>query len=239
MNLVIDYGNTSAKVGIFDQHELTQKYSFNESPSLKKFLHGTPAEHLIISSVNVDPNEVLTEAKISGRKIVLQHDTPVPIVNHYSTSSTLGMDRLAAICGAVKLFPHENALVVNAGTCVTYDLVDNKKNYWGGGISPGLLMRFKAVHSFTSRLPLAEPVDDAPLMGNSTESSIQSGVVNGMVAEIDGIIERYIEKYPDLRVILGGGDTGFFENKLKASIFASPNVVLIGLNSILIYNVYH
>jgi type III pantothenate kinase len=238
MNLVIDYGNTSAKVGIFDQHELKQKYSFSESTSLKKFLRETPAENIVISSVNVDPREVLTGVNISGKKIVLHHDTPVPIVNHYRTSSTLGMDRLAAICGAVKLFPHQNALVVNTGTCVTYDFIDKEKNYWGGGISPGLMMRFKAVHSFTSRLPLVERVDDAPLIGNSTESSIQSGIINGMVAELDGIIERYVEKYLDLQVILAGGDGGFFENKLKASIFASPNVVLVGLNSILIYNVY-
>ncbi|HEX5170526.1 MAG TPA: type III pantothenate kinase [Cyclobacteriaceae bacterium] len=237
MNLIIDYGNTAAKVGIFDQHELKQRHSFNDSLSLENFLKNNLAENVIISSVNVDPHQIIANVLTDGLKIILNPDVPIPINNHYQTPSTLGMDRLAAICGAIKLFPHENTLVINAGTCITYDFVDDQKNYWGGAISPGLNMRFKAVHTFTSRLPLVEPVDNIALIGNSTETSIQSGVANGMTAEINGIIEQYRGKYHDLKVILAGGDGPFFENKLKASIFASPNIVLIGLNSILIYNV--
>ena len=237
MNLIIDYGNTSAKVGIFDQHELTQKYSFTAPSELQDFLKQMPAQNLIVSSVNVDPREIVTSAKISGHKIILTPDTPLPITIDYRTPSTLGTDRVAAVCGALKLFPHQNTLVINAGTCIIYDFIDKEKNYQGGAISPGLMMRFKAVHTFTSKLPLVDPVENVHLIGKSTESSIQSGVINGMVAEIDGIIEQYAKKYNDLKVILGGGDGQFFENKLKASIFASPNVVLIGLNSILIYNV--
>jgi type III pantothenate kinase len=98
-------------------------------------------------------------------------------------------------------------------------------------------MRFKAVHAFTSKLPLANVTETPNLIGNSTESCIQSGVIIGTITEIDGIILRYIQEYKDLRVILCGGDAAFFENKLKASIFATPDLVLIGLNSILIYNV--
>ncbi len=237
MNLIIDYGNTTAKVGIFDQHELKEKYSFSEPTALEKFLNTTAAEHLIVSSVSADPQHVLSQAKVSGKKMILNHHLPVPILNHYKTPNTLGMDRVAAVCGAVKLFPDENTLVINAGTCIIYDFIDKEKNYWGGAISPGLTMRFKAVHTFTSKLPMVEPIESPPLAGNTTEKSIQSGVINGMALEINGIIDRYREKYNDLRVILGGGDGRFFENMLKASIFAVPNIVLVGLNSILIYNV--
>jgi type III pantothenate kinase len=187
--------------------------------------------------VSIDAEAVITWGKISGQKLMLDHATSLPITNQYATPSTLGMDRLAGVCGATQLFPDENTLVIDAGTCVKFDFVDKHKNYLGGAISPGLSMRFRAVHAFTSRLPMLVPANDPELIGNSTETSIQSGVINGMVEEIDGIIVRYQKKYPDLKVILSGGDGAFFENKLKASIFASPNVVLIGLNSILIYNV--
>src|SRR5690606_13620294 len=112
----------------------------------------------------------------------------------------------------------------DAGTCITYDFTDSDRQYYGGGISPGLKMRFQAVHTFTARLPLVIPAENPELVGNSTETSIQSGIVNGILAEIDGIISRYRQKYPDLQVILCGGDAPFFENKLKASIFASPDL---------------
>ena len=237
MNLIIDYGNTTAKVGIFDQHELKEKYSFSESAALENFLDTTAAEHLIVSSVSAEPQQLLSRAKISGKKIILDHHLPVPILNHYKSPNTLGMDRVAAVCGGLKLFPGENTLVINAGTCIIYDFIDKGKNYWGGAISPGLTMRFKAVNTFTSKLPMVEPIENPPLAGNTTETSIQSGIINGMATEIDGIIELYREKYNDLKVILSGGDGGFFENMLKASIFAVPNIVLVGLNSILIYNV--
>jgi len=130
-------------------------------------------------------------------------------------------------------------LVIDAGTCITYDFVDANRNYQGGGISPGLNMRFRAVHTFTAKLPLVTPIKGARLIGDTTESSIQSGVVNGLLAEMEGIIRLYTEEFPGLRVILCGGDAGFFENQLKASIFASPELVLLGLNSILIHNVNH
>jgi type III pantothenate kinase len=170
---------------------------------------------------------------------MLDHKLPLPIKNNYGTPETLGVDRIAAVCGAQQIFPFQNCLVIDAGTCVTFDIIDKDGVYYGGAISPGMHMRFKAVHTFTARLPLISPVPEAKLIGDSTETSIQSGVINGMAAEMVGIIQRYQVKFNDLRVILCGGDTLFFENKLKASIFASPELVLVGLNSILIYNVSH
>jgi type III pantothenate kinase len=237
VNLVIDYGNSSAKVGIFNQHMLTSQHVFPSLEKLKEFIQHFSAENLIISSVTADP-KIISEWANANRKFILHHTLPIPIHNRYATPSTLGVDRLAGVCGAEHLFPNENCLVIDAGTCITFDIIDKDRNYLGGSISPGLNMRFQAVNTFTAKLPLVHPVDQqAELIGNSTESCIQSGIMNGILAETDGLIIQYQKKFSDLRVILCGGDTVFFENNLKASIFAIPDLVLSGLNSILIYNV--
>lgn len=236
MNLAVDYGNSSAKVAIFDQHRLVEKQSFANPDDLKKFLQHAPAENFIISSVTTEA-ESIAEWSHAANKFILSHKLPLPVKILYTTPQTLGVDRIAGSCGAVQLFPGRDTLVIDAGTCITYDFTDSSGRYYGGSISPGLKMRFQAVHTFTARLPLVTPAGNPELVGNSTETSIQSGIVNGTVAEIDGIIDRYRAKYPDLQVILCGGDGPFFENMLKASIFASPDLVLIGLNRVLIHNV--
>lgn len=237
MNVVVDYGNSSAKVAIFDQHHLVEKYIFAQPHELQKFLQNSTAENLIVSSVTADAKQVEAWAIHAKRKFILNHSLPLPVNIKYSTPHTLGVDRIAGSCGALQLFPGYNSLVIDMGTCITYDFTDSKGNYHGGGISPGLMMRFKAVHTFTARLPLVNPTEDPDLIGHSTETSIQSGIIHGLRAEIDGIISEYRSQYPDLKAILCGGDGPFFENKLKASIFASPDLVLVGLNSVLIHNV--
>jgi type III pantothenate kinase len=239
VNLVVDYGNSSAKVGIFDDHYLKEKFMFASPGELTSFLERQPAENMIVSSVSHDAEEVSHWGPHAKRKFILRHTLPLPITLNYSTPHTLGVDRIAGVCGAQQLFPGKNCLVIDAGTCITYDFIDLRGNFQGGAISPGMSMRFQAVHTFTRRLPLIEPIatGDVPLIGNSTEKSIQSGIINGVVEELDGIISRYREKFADLQVILCGGDVQFFENRLKASIFAVPELVLSGLNSILIYNV--
>lgn len=237
MNIVIDYGNSAAKVGIFDHQKLVDKMTYSSADSLREFLTNSSAEYVIISSVKENPEEISSWARQAKKKFVLHPSLPLPIKNLYSTPQTLGADRLAGVCGAQQLFPHQNCLVIDAGTCITYDFIDRNGSYHGGGISPGLSMRFKAVHTFTAKLPLVSAKENVDLIGKSTESSIQSGVVNGLLAEIDGLIDQYSKKFEGLKVILCGGDAMFFENQLKASIFASPELVLIGLNSILIYNV--
>jgi type III pantothenate kinase len=237
MNLVIDYGNSAAKVGIFDKQTLTAKYTFPSAEKLHEFIDTIEPEHAIISSVNKDAQTVASWINATGKKFILSHELPLPIKNLYATPATLGVDRLAAVCGGIQLFPGEHRLVIDAGTCITFDFLDKDDQYHGGAISPGMNMRFKAVNTFTARLPLVSATGNVDLIGNSTETCIQSGVINGLLAEIDGIIVRYGQEFGDLRVILCGGDASFFENKLKASIFASPELVLVGLNSILIYNV--
>jgi type III pantothenate kinase len=214
-----------------------EKYTFGSVEELGKTLGNKQIDHILVSSVKIPAAAVVDSVRFSGKSFTLHPALPVPIVNLYATPATLGVDRLAGICGARQLFPFENCLVIDAGTCITYDFLDRDGKYHGGAISPGLQMRFKAVNTFTARLPLVSAIPEPPLIGNSTESCIQSGIIHGVISELDGIISQYQAKFPDLRVILCGGDTRFFENKLKASIFASPELVLVGLNSILIYNV--
>jgi type III pantothenate kinase len=237
VNIVIDYGNSSAKVGIFDQQKLHEKYVFDTPQALKNFLEKDHSENVIVCSVALDATTVSSWALHVKKKFVLNPALPLPIKNHYATPASLGVDRLSAVCGAKDIFPEKNCLVVDVGTCIKYDFIDAQNNYLGGGISPGLSMRFKALNTFTVKLPLVQPVDHSPLIGDSTESCIQSGVINGVLQEINGTIEEYQKKFDDLKVILCGGDTLFFENKLKGGIFAVPELVLRGLNSILIYNI--
>jgi type III pantothenate kinase len=237
MNLVIDYGNSAAKVGIFDHQNLLEKRTINSLDDLVAYVKSSSADNIIVSSVKEDSAKILEFARAVPRKFILSHALPLPIKNLYATPTTLGVDRIAGVCGAQQIFPNEHCLVIDAGTCITFDFIDSRGRFFGGAISPGLNMRFKAVHTFTAKLPLVSLTESISLIGDSTESCIQSGVINGTIAELDGIIDQYSNKFDGLRVILCGGDSLFFENKLKTSIFASPDLVLIGLNSILNYNV--
>jgi type III pantothenate kinase len=236
MNIVVDYGNSSAKVGIFDQHRLEKQYSFSTAEELKVFLQNYSAESIIISSVAKDADEVVTWSIHVSRRFILNSELPLPITVKYATPETLGVDRIAGVCGAQQKFPAEPCLVIDAGTCITYDFISRHGEFLGGAISPGMTMRFQAVHTFTSKLPLVSPLENVMLIGDSTETCIRSGVIYGVVEEMNGTIRRYREEFEGLRVILCGGDARFFENKLKGPIFAVPELVLSGLNSILNYN---
>ena len=238
MNITVDHGNSAAKIGIFDNQILIEKHSFTVAGELKDFLEQSIAENIIVSSVKVDPHNIASWAINCRSKFIMDHTLPMPVTNLYKTPVTIGMDRLAAVCGARQIFPSQHALVIDAGTCITYDFVDREGYYHGGAISPGLSMRFQALHTLTAKLPLVSLSEVAPpLTGDTTEGCILSGVINGSLAELESLIAQYGKKFEDLRVILCGGDSAFFENKLKASIFASPELVLIGLNSILNHNV--
>lgn len=236
MNLVVDSGNTRFKVGVFNGTALVMKEHFVHPAALKEFMIKNSFDHVLVSSVNHDPQEILTWSSTQGKKIVLTSSLAFPIVVSYATPDTLGVDRIAAACGALELFPEQDCLVVDAGTCINYEFINHNKFYQGGGISPGIAMRFEAMHTFTSRLPLVKPVNEARLIGDSTESCMQSGVMNGVLAEVDGIIEKYKGLFPKVKVILCGGSYSFFENRLKHPIFVAPDLVLTGLNRILRYH---
>ncbi len=236
MNLVVDAGNTLAKVGIFEKDSLMKKEDFRSEGDLKSFLQNAIVENLIIGSVTGKEKEIAAWSR-ARNTIILQHNTPLPIKNRYATPATLGVDRIAAACGAWLLYPHQDNLVIDIGTCINYEFVNKEGEYLGGAISPGVKMRFDAMHQFTEKLPVAPALVRTPLTGNDTVSCLQSGVMNGVLEEIKGILFRYKIQYPDLRVILCGGDVHFFENYLKPTIFVAPELVLLGLNSILLHNV--
>ena len=239
MNLVIDVGNTLVKIAVFDRGQIISIDSYNDinedvvNDLLNKF-HDIKA--CIVGSVrdlSIDLKSTLPE-KI--RCLFLGPETPLPIKHEYTSIETLGADRIAAVVATNKAYPGKNLLVIEAGTCITYDFIDAKGIYYGGSISPGIGLRFAALHNFTDKLPLIEPVKDPALIGNSTESSIQSGVINGIKAELLGIISGYENNYKNLTVIISGGNLDYFDKNLKNNIFAVPNIVLTGLNTILEFN---
>ncbi len=236
MNLLVDSGNTFTKIALCDAHTIhtiLRAESIEDFNSIQKKY--APAA-VIISSVNKDASAILS-AFPDATRLQLDANTPVPIQNRYKTPATLGMDRLAGVVGAHSLFPGQNCLCIDAGTCITYDLLDAQGNYLGGSISPGVEMRFKALHTFTAKLPLIQKQEKEELIGTSTESSILSGVQIGTVKEMEGVINEYKTIYKALKIIITGGDTGFFESRIKDTIFAAPDLLFLGLKRILEYNV--
>ena len=239
-NLIIDLGNTFSKLAWFEDQTLVESHTKIPYEALLKLLSQTttPPQSAIVSSTGQGSKEILgiLEQK-NCRALLLDANTPVPIQKNYDTPHTLGTDRVAAAVGAQVLYPASNCLIIDMGTCITYDLLDAAGVFQGGIISPGLRMRFAAMQTFTKRLPLIEADGIIPpLVGKNTAHAMKSGVMNGMLAELDGIITRYHQQIPDLKTLVCGGDAPFFESSLKHSIFAVPNLVLVGLNRILQYN---
>lgn len=239
-NLVIDLGNTNKKLALFENDRLLALEQF---PSVnlsyfRKFIkiHGE-IDHCILSSVVPYKPEIQKFLSDQSHFIELDEKTPLPIHNRYWSKKTLGNDRLAAAVAGAGQFSGKNVLIINAGTCITYDFVNNHNEYLGGAISPGLMMRFRALHTFTGKLPLIPFRDTMILTGRDTEESILSGVLTGAIAEIEGIAGRYRQQFPDIEILLSGGDYKYFDKRLKISIFALPNIVIHGLQQILAFNV--
>ena len=237
MNLVVDIGNTRIKTASFHNIELSEKHTFKSIREFRQFLSGKSFDNCIVSSVSSDPTSVIPYIPVSGQKIQLTSTLGFPITINYDTPQTLGVDRIAAACGAWQLFPGKDCLVIDMGTCITYDFLSANGVYEGGAIAPGVKMRFKAMNHFTARLPLTEPIANAPLTGKSTITSMQSGVVNGVLEEIKGFISRYQQRHANLTTVACGGDLAFFENSIKPSIFVAPDLVLTGLNRILLHHI--
>lgn len=239
MQLVIDIGNTRIKAALFEGRELKHFFVYDSTTELlaSGILEKHPVQHCILASVVNDIEPFLEKLSRKVTVLLFNADTPTPIKNLYRSAHTLGSDRLAGAVGGNSLFPDKNILVIDAGTCIKYNFVTSNNEYLGGAISPGLQMRFKAMHTFTSRLPLLE-VDEKMdiLIGTNSNESIILGAQNGAVAEVDGFIAQYKQQYPDINVLLTGGDVNFFAKRLKNSIFADQNLILKGLNVILDYN---
>ncbi|MCX6294691.1 MAG: type III pantothenate kinase [Bacteroidetes bacterium] len=239
MQLVIDIGNTQVKAAIFDGKEMKDSFVFTSVDNLllSGIIKNNPVNTCILASVvdNIEP--FIAHLKEKLNVLIFNSATLIPIKNLYKTVQSLGSDRLAAAVGGNALYPDKNVLVIDCGTCIKYDFVNSKNEYLGGAISPGLNMRFNAMHTFTARLPLLtlDQSYDA-LIGTSTNESMLSGAQNGAIAEIEGFIEQYKQQFPDVFVVLTGGDVNFFEKRLKNSIFADPNLIQKGLKEILDYN---
>lgn len=243
MNLIIDIGNTCVKLVCFNEGKVVeeQRTDKDDAVALQSFCSRYPFSRGICSSVS-DISEEYSAALLSLPFSMMEFKsgiTRVPIINKYNTPLTLGSDRLAAVVGANWLQPGRDVLVIDIGTCVTFDFINSIGEYLGGNISPGPTMRLKALNHFTARLPFVERRGDTPDFGTDTTTAIRSGVMNGIKYEIEGYIHSFLAKYPQLFVYLTGGvhlNLQFSEN---LSIFADDFIVPKGLNRILEYNNEH
>jgi len=237
LKLIIDIGNTAVKAALFEAKQLITSTVFNDCTlqNILVFIGKQTISETIISSVKLVDSDLKQIIQYFDAHL-LNESTLLPITIDYETPSTLGKDRIAAIVGASFLFPNQDILVLDAGTCLTIDFINKRKIYKGGRISLGIAMRYKALNQFTSNLPLCEFSDSSMIMGYDTSSSIISGVQQGILAEVREIINIYKMENKDTIIIVTGGDCFFFETELKSSIFAYPFLIMEGLNEILDYN---
>ena len=236
MNLIVDIGNTRTKVAVLDAETLVYHRVYDstlERKNIEDIAAQCSIDKASVSRVGVSVDYDALFANIPY--MVLSPDLKVPIRNLYKTPSTLGADRLAAAVGAMVLFPNQNNLVIDMGTCITLDFVNSSGEYLGGAIMPGISMKFKALHTFTDKLPLLsfDNSDSVGIVGDDTRSSILTGVINGTIMELEGFVERYVEKFGKMNIIFTGGDAIYFEKRVKFPNFADSNLLHVGLNKIL------
>ena len=241
VNLVLDIGNSSVKAGIFEKDQLLETFrkASLDDRDIVDLKTRYPLSGLMVCSVR--NSSVPQKDKLQqhfDHYLELSGNTPLPIRNLYETPDTQGKDRIAAVVGGQALHPDRNLLIIDAGTAITFDFLSKEGNYLGGNISPGLSMRFRVLHEATHNLPLVGPGQKTGLLGTNTTDAIAAGVQNGILFEMNHYIENLKHQYGDLTTILTGGDSNFFDNKLKYPIFVESNLVLIGLNKILKYNIY-
>jgi len=243
MLLAVDIGNTRIKVAVFEENTLLERFYFSSLDLqkemrfiLNKYKNAT---QVVVASVGNIPKEVFLEFESQASIHLIGPNFPFSFKNNYSTPETLGIDRMVLANGAVLKYSNQNRLVIDAGTCITYDFIDENDNYLGGAISPGIQLRFESLHNYTAKLPLLSleslndqdsEIEKVPLIGNSTFEAINSGVINGVINEIQGFISQYEAVYPKFIIILTGGDAEFLAKRLKNTIFANSNFLLESLN---------
>lgn len=238
--IVIDWGNTRVKVGIFQNTDrLFMTYNFSHEDAVSEIMKLMQQNHYptsLLCSVH-HQSDVLIEALAEhGNLEVLTSETKVPIINAYGSWETLGMDRLALAVGGHYLYPDHDQLVIAAGSAITYNFTQAEGIFRGGNISPGIHMRLKALHEYADQLPLVSENGMCPLLGHDTQTSIRSGVLYGIAAEVESMINYYEAQYPNIKVVITGGTKRFFVDKMKSQIFADDALILRGLNAIINYN---
>ncbi|NLR91324.1 type III pantothenate kinase [Flammeovirga agarivorans] len=232
--VAIDIGNTLIKVGYFKDNELIEVGVYDDDVKLIQALYGFSCEWIGVANVGSNDNNLIQQLKKDFKVLEITSGSHLPFKNVYATPTTLGVDRIAAIAAAQEIYPNSNCLVIDIGTCVTFDFITEGNEYLGGAISPGIDMRLKAMHTFTAKLPMISVEHlDQELVGNSTTNCMLSGAINGLTAEIEGTILRYEKKFGRINTLLCGGVANTFESKLNSSIFADRNLVLKGIDSIL------
>jgi len=232
LNLVIDIGNTLLKVAVFKNNLLIVSVEFKDNFKLniESVLDKYPITHSILSNVSNVNEELNYLLSIKTKQILFNESIKIPFTNSYSSISTLGKDRIALVSAASNKFSNENVLIIDLGSCITYDFKNLKNHYLGGSISPGIHMRYKSLNDHTANLPLLNLKNITNFVGKSTEESIHYGVVNGIIHEVNGIISQYKNEFKEIRIILTGGDSKFLLKKIKNTIFAHSNFLLVGLN---------
>src|SRR5438270_13014843 len=238
ITLCLDFGNTRYKVAVFDNDSLKEVVILDDNnvEHLKSIVEIKKPQRSILSSVVNHPEEVEDLLKRSTGFHKLSNESKLPFTIPVGKPETVGADRLAIAAASVFLFPQKNNLAIGLGSCITFNFINQEHQLLGGSISPGMEMRFRAMHQFTALLPMAEADWNVPLIGYDTKTNLQSGVVLGMAAEIDGIIDLYAERYSNFNVLLTGGDIPYFEPHLKNKIFADTELIFKGLYAISQYN---
>jgi len=243
MNLVLDFGNTRIKTGVFEGDRLVGKHIFNpmaigsENELLAAIDSFPGIKNCLVASVTNDHTKTSEVLRSKYNTLVFAATTPIPLKNLYKSALTLGSDRIAASVGSWSLYPNQNVLTIDAGTCIKYNFVNSDNEYLGGAISPGIPMRLKAMNYYTQALPLVEPDKNyEKLIGQSTSESLLGGSLLAAVCEVDGMIDRYKDRYKNLQVLITGGDSDYLSKQLKNRFFANQNILLQGLNTILNFN---
>ena len=242
INLVIDVGNSFTKAGLFSNGKLQEVHSFEKNKyqnKIDKMLDKCHVKQVIVSQTGKLDVRWYNRLQDNVSVLKFDHKTKVPFENFYKTPQTLGLDRIALLSAAAKLYPDKDVLIIDAGTCITYDFINSKKQYHGGMISPGWKMRFEAMHEKTDKLPLLKSPENLIIPGISTASAMYAGVVKGLLFEIDGFIDTYRAAHPNVIPILTGGDGHRLSTQLKNDIFANSNFLMHGLNTILEHNSLH
>jgi type III pantothenate kinase len=238
MNLIVDIGNTSVKLAVYKSGSVVSFFRISDlsCEDIESKLKGYKIERAIISSVK-DFNPFLSELLFSNIPFVhiLTHKSKLPFKIGYETPETLGTDRIAAVAGAYSKFPESEILVIDAGSAIKFDYISSGL-YLGGNISPGINMRFRALNSFTDKLPLVSITDKYETPGRNTTGAIAAGVITGVTYEINEYIRTFEKKHSDFKIILTGGDSDYLKNKINHQITYMPDIVTDGLNNILDYN---